>query len=132
MPSFNKVMLMGNLTKDPELKKTQSGMAVANVGMAVNRRYKDKEEVVFVDVTFWGKTAEIMCQYLTKGSPIFVEGRLQLDQWETDDGQKRSRMKVICENFQFIGSKGDCGGEKPAAAAEDDGAPSFNDDNVPF
>ena len=104
MPSYNKVILVGNLTKDPELKYTQSGTAVANICLAMSRKYKDKEEVCFVDVAAWGKMAETISQYLQKGSPLLVEGRLQLDRWETQDGQKRSKIKVVCEGFPRCGA----------------------------
>src|ERR1700733_1339556 len=107
MASFNKVLLMGNLTRDPQLKylpNTQT--AVAEFGVACNRKYRtaqgeDREEVTFVDIAAFGKTGELINQYFTKGKPIFIEGRLKLDQWEKD-GQKRSKLSVICENFQFI------------------------------
>lgn len=110
MASFNRVILMGNLTRDVELKYLQSGMAVAEVGLAVNDRRKDKngqwvEETTFVDVTMWGRTAEIAGEYLTKGAPVLIEGRLKLDQWETE-GQKRSKLKVVCENMKMLGGKG--------------------------
>ncbi len=111
MASFNKVILLGNLTRDPELKHVAGNQAVAELGLAVNRRYRTKdneerEEVTFVDCEAWGRTAEVIKQYLTKGSPIFIEGRLKLDQWETPQGEKRSKMRVVIENFQFIGSRG--------------------------
>ena len=111
MASFNRVILMGNLTRDVEVKYLQSGMAVAEVGLAVNDRRKDNktnqwiDETTFVDVTFWGRTAEIAAEYLGKGSPVLVEGRLKLDQWETE-GQKRSKLRVVCERMQMVGSKG--------------------------
>ena len=105
MGSFNRVVLMGNLTRDIELKHLQNDNAVASFGIAVNRKYKDKEETTFVDCTAWGKTAETMAKYLSKGKPVFVEGRLTLDQWEDKDGGKRSKLKVTVENFQFIDSK---------------------------
>src|SRR5262245_9729630 len=107
MASFNKVILMGNLTRDVEIKYLQSGMAVAEVGLAVNDRRKDNktnqwvDEVTFVDVTFWGRTAEIAGEYLSKGSPVLVEGRLKLDQWETE-GQKRSKLRVVCEKMTLV------------------------------
>lgn len=135
MASFNKVILMGNLTRDPELKYTPGGTAVAEVGLAMNRKYKSgeemKEEVCFVDITFWGKMADTVCQYLRKGSPLHVEGRLQLDQWEKD-GQKRSKLRVVGEGFQFVGSKSD--GEKQAEkpAAEEDPFKIDDEDNIPF
>jgi single-strand DNA-binding protein len=114
MASFNRVILIGNLTRDPELRYLQSGMAVSDIGLAVNDRRKNAngewiEETTFVDVTLWGRTAEVAGEYLTKGAPVFIEGRLKLDSWETD-GQKRSKLKVICEKMQLIGSKGPGGG----------------------
>jgi single-strand DNA-binding protein len=115
MPSLNKVMLMGNLTRDPEIRYTPKGQAVTDIGLAINRRYKVenevREEVTFVDVTFWGKQAEVIGQYLKKGRPLYVEGRLQLDTWDDKQtGQKKSRLKVIGDEFQFIDSKGGGGG----------------------
>lgn len=114
MANFNKVMLMGNLTRDVELRQAGAGGNVAKIGLAVNRRWKtptgeDREETTFVDCEAWGKTAEIMAKYLSKGKPVFVEGRLKLDQWEKD-GQKFSKLKVVVETFQFIDSKGGGGG----------------------
>lgn len=105
---------MGNLTRDVEVKYLQSGMAVAEVGLAVNDRRKNQqgewiEETTFVDVTMWGRTAEIAAEYLGKGSPVLIEGRLKLDQWETE-GQKRSKLRVVCERMQMVGSKGGGGG----------------------
>jgi single-strand DNA-binding protein len=114
MASFNRVILLGNLTRDVEVKYLQSGMAVAEIGMAVNDRRKNQagewvDEVTFVDVTLWGRTAEVAGEYLSKGSPVLIEGRLKLDQWETD-GQKRSKLKVVGERMQMVGSKGGGGG----------------------
>lgn len=112
MASYNKVLLMGNLTRDIELKYTPSNMAVANLGLAVNHKYKtkegeDREEVTFVDCEAWGRTAEVMKQYLAKGRPVFIEGRLKLDTWQDkESGQNRTKMKVVIDNFQFIDSKG--------------------------
>jgi single-strand DNA-binding protein len=111
MPNLNKVLLMGNLTRDPELRYTPSGAAVVEFGMAINRQWKGqdgqkKEEVTFVDVMAWQRTAEIISEYCKKGSPLFVEGRLQLDTWEGKDGQKRSRMRVVVDNMQLLGSPG--------------------------
>ncbi|MFM8887220.1 MAG: single-stranded DNA-binding protein, partial [Chthoniobacterales bacterium] len=106
MASYNKVMLLGNLTRDPEVKYTPKGSAVADIGLAVNRTYttdggEKREEVTFVDVTMWGRQAEIAGEYLKKGRPLFVEGRLQLDSWDDKQtGQKRSKLRVVCENFQ--------------------------------
>jgi len=106
MASFNKVVLLGNLTRDPELRFTAGKKAVCDVGIAINDRVKRNdewtEEVTFVDVTFWGRTAEVVNQYLTKGSPVLVEGKLKLEQWEKD-GQKRSKLKVIAERMQMLG-----------------------------
>lgn len=109
MANLNKVFLIGNLTRDPELRYTPGGTAVANLGIAVNRRFKDssgelKEEVCFLTVTVWDKQAEACCQYLTKGRPVFVEGVLQSRFWETTDGQKRSAIDVRAERVQFLGT----------------------------
>lgn len=109
MANLNKVFLIGNLTRDPELRYTPGGTAVANLGIAVNRRFKDssgelKEEVCFLTVTVWDKQAEACCQYLSKGRPVFVEGVLQSRFWETTDGQKRSAIDVRAERVQFLGS----------------------------
>ncbi len=130
--NFNKVMLMGNLTRDIELRHlANSTNAVANIGLAVNRRFKtaegeQREEVTFVDCEAWGKTAEIMSQYLRKGRPVFIEGRLKLDTWEKE-GQKHSKLKVVVESFQFIDSKeggGGGGGDgAPARSSTGAGAP---------
>ena len=114
--SYNKVLLMGNLTRDPEMRQLPSGNAVATIGLAVNRKFKTREgdmreEVTFVDCEAFGRTAEVMCQYLSKGRPVFVEGRLRLDQWQDkQSGENRSKLKVIIENFQFIDSRGEGGG----------------------
>ncbi|MBL9140251.1 MAG: single-stranded DNA-binding protein [Phycisphaerae bacterium] len=109
MANLNKVMLIGNLTRDPDLKFTAGNQAVCELGIAVNRKYKTKdgeerEDTTFVDCEAWGRQAEVLKQYLTKGRPLFVEGRLKLDTWEDKDGQKRSKMRVVIENFQFLGS----------------------------
>ena len=113
--NFNKVFLMGNLTRDVELKYTSGNQAVAAIGLATNRKYKtrdgeDREETCFVDCEAWGRTAEVMKQYLAKGRPVFIEGRLKLDSWEDKDGQKRSKLRVVIENFQFIDSRPGGGG----------------------
>jgi len=114
MASFNRVILMGNLTRDVEVRYTPGGTAVSEIGLAVNDRRKDAkgewvDETTFVDVTLWGRTAEIAGEYLTKGAPLFVEGRLKLDTWEKD-GQKRSKLRVVCENMRMLGGKGGGGG----------------------
>lgn len=113
MANFNKVILMGNLTRDPELKTLQGGNSVCNLGLAVNRTWRDQqgnkqEEVTFIDVVVWGKTAENCNQYLSKGRPVFIEGRLQMDQWEDrETGQRRSKLKVVAERVQFMGGRDD-------------------------
>ena len=106
--NFNKVILMGNLTRDIELRHTQGGMAIAKFGMAINRRTSSKdgeqrESTCFVDMTAFGKSAELLNQYVSKGSPLFVEGRLEFSTWESQEGGKRSKLEVIVENFQFMG-----------------------------
>jgi single-strand DNA-binding protein len=124
LSSYNRVILMGNLTRDPELRYIQSGMAVTDLGLAVNDRRKGNngewiEEVTFVDVTAWGRSAEIASEYLTKGSPVLIEGRLKLDTWEKD-GQKRSKLKVVCEVLRLVGGRGgpgSSGGDRPQGGA---------------
>lgn len=144
MASLNKVLLIGNLTRDPEVRYLPSGAAVADLRLAVSRKYKTnsgemKEETCFVNVSAWGRTAETCGQYLSKGSPLLVEGRLKLDEWEKD-GQKQSRLSVVAERVQFL-SKGPGGGssdKRPPAeskgSSEDDEAPGLasDDDDVPF
>ena len=116
MPNYNKVILMGNLTRDPEVRYTSSGTAIAKLGMAVNRYWRNQEgqqqeEATFVDVDAFGKQAETIGQYLKKGRPIMVEGRLKLDQWDDKQtGQKRSKLGVTLENFQFLDSRSEGGG----------------------
>jgi single-strand DNA-binding protein len=150
MANVNRVILIGNLTRDIELKSLPSGSSIAQIGLAVNREWKDKdgekkEEVTFVDCEAWGKTAEVMAKYLAKGRPVFIEGRLKLDTWDDkESGQKRSKMKVVVESFQFIDSnKGGDEAAKPAKAggfkqpgtekprASNDG-PSMSPDDIPF
>jgi len=153
MADLNKVFLAGNLTRDPEVRHIPSGNAVADLRMAINRRYrdqhdKDREEVVYVSVTVWGKQAETCGQYLSKGSPVLVEGRLKLDEWEKD-GQKQSRLGVVAERVQFLSSRSGAsrtGGEfddAPAARPATRPAPAAGDrvpqeeildgqDEVPF
>jgi single-strand DNA-binding protein len=109
MASFNRVVLLGNLTRDPELRYIGSGMAVSDIGLAVNDRVKRNdqwvEETTFVDVTLWGRTAEVANEYLNKGSSVLIEGRLKMDSWEKD-GQKRTKLKVVAERMQMVGGKG--------------------------
>jgi single-strand DNA-binding protein len=152
--SLNKVFLMGNLTRDPEVKYTPKGTAVCDLGLAINDSYKAqdgtiKETVTFVDIEVWGRTAENCKQYLAKGRPIFVEGQLRLDQWE-QDGQKKSRMKVRADRVQFLGGgPGRAGGgeqrsssssptdtgrtaARPASTVSEDAPPPPGDDDIPF
>jgi len=158
MASYNKVLLMGNLTRDPELRYTPGGAVVAEFGLAVNRQYRtqsgeSREETTFVDIVVWGRQAETVNQYLSKGRPVLVEGRLQYDSWEGQDGQKRSKIRVTAERVQFLGGRGDSGGQgqgqgqgRPAQAPQRDRparpqepavqeAPpddDFNLDDIPF
>jgi single-strand DNA-binding protein len=122
MASYNRVILVGNLTRDIELKYTPGGTAVTDIGMAVNDRRKSSsgewvDETTFVDVTLWGRTAEVASEYLGKGSPILVEGRLKLDTWETD-GQKRSKLRVVCDRMQML-SGGAPGAGRPRSSSDD-------------
>ncbi len=113
MASYNKVILMGNLTRDPEMRYVPSGTAVTNFGLAMNERYTDrqtgeqKESPCFVEITAWGRQAEIVNEYLTKGSPVFLEGSLKFDSWEADDGTKRNRLSVTAFRIQLIGGRRD-------------------------
>lgn len=125
MPNLNKVLLMGNLTRDPELRVTPKGTPICQFSLAINRQFKTdggemQEEVVYVDVEAWGKQGETVAKYMTKGKPLYVEGRLKLDQWEDKaTKEKRSRMKVVLEQFQFIGGREGGGGEgAPAQRSE--------------
>ncbi len=124
MASFNKVILVGNLTRDPEVRYTPSGTAVTDIGLAVNNRWFDKqsnawrEEPVFVDVTLWARQAEVAGEYLSKGRQVLIEGRLQLDQWDDKEtGQKRSKLKVVGENMKMLGSRGESQGGGSALSA---------------
>lgn len=146
--NFNKVILLGNLTRDPELRVTPGGLSICKLGLAVNRTYKSqgeqREETTFVDIDVFGQQAEVISKYMSKGRPILIEGRLRLDEWEDkNSGQKRSKLGVVCENFQFVGGRGDDSGggggggydqsspprrtQSQPAPAEDDG-----DEDVPF
>ncbi len=158
MASFNRVILVGNITRDIDLKYTQSGLPVTEIGLAVNDRRKTQsgewvEETTFVDVTMWGRTAEVASEYLSKGAPVLIEGRLKLDTWETD-GQKRSKLRVVCERMQMLGTRGAgsggaSGGKDRASQRFDEsefsqststgvgesdagGAPSPPEDDIPF
>jgi len=148
MASLNKVFLMGNLTRDPEVRHTPKGTAVGDLAMAINMSYRaqdgtEKEEVCYVDVVVWGRQAETCRDYLSKGAPVFVEGRLQLDQWEGPEGEKKSRMRVRADRVQFLSRGGGAGGGtrggKGSPAAADDGggkgsapARDIPEDDVPF
>src|SRR5271155_4763132 len=153
MANFNKVLLMGNLTRDPEVRYTPKGTAVGDLGIAINDSYKAqdgtiKETVTYVDIEVWGRQAETCKQYLTKGRPVFVEGQLKLDQWE-QDGQKKSKLKVRADRVQFLGGgPGRTGGgeqrpaaassgeatrsPRPATAVSEDAPPLRDDDDIPF
>jgi len=156
MASYNRVILVGNLTRDPELRYIASGTAVTDLSLAVNDRWKTPEgdwveDTTFVDVTLWARNAEVAGEYLSKGSPVLIEGRLKLDTWETQDGQKRSRLRVVGERMQMLGGRGQGTSEaarparpaarqsaysQPAPLDEDYDAqppePSPPDDEVPF
>jgi single-strand DNA-binding protein len=156
MASYNRVILVGNLTRDVELRYTPSGTAVTEIGLAVNDRRKSAsgewiEETTFVDVTLWGRTAEVASEYLSKGSNMLVEGRLKLDRWESKEGQKMSKLRVVGERMQMLGSRGggsggsrgggsaggaSSGGGRPAAYDESEysssgGGDSFESSDVP-
>lgn len=146
MANFNKVLLMGNLTRDPDVRTTPSGVKIAKLGLAVNRRYRtredeNREETTFVDIDAFGNQAEIIERYCQKGSPLFIEGRLRLDQWESNTGEKRSKLTVVMENFQFLGSSQSAAhaepgnpSEAPSTSVHDSssGTDTIEDDNVPF
>jgi single-strand DNA-binding protein len=131
MASLNKVLLIGNLTRDPELRYTPNGTAVSSFGLAVNRKYKKDEEwvddVLYVDIVSFGKQAENCTEYLSKGSPVFIEGRLQWRSWEGEDGQKRSKHEVVASSIQFL-SKGKEEGSKETGRA----GSNVVEDDVPF
>jgi single-strand DNA-binding protein len=151
MANLNRVLLIGNLTRDPELRHTPKGTAVAEIGMAINRVIpaddggERREEVTYVDVTVWGKQAEVAQQYLTKGKPVFIEGRLQLDTWDDkQSGQKRSKLRVVCEHLQLLGSgrqegaadapraQAPAGKPKPRPAPPRDPDLDAEPDDIPF
>lgn len=135
MASFNRVVLLGNITRDIEVKYLQSGMAVTELGLAVNDRRKNQqgewvEETTFVDITLWGRTAEVAGEYLGKGSQVLIEGRLKLDTWETD-GQKRSKLRVVGERMQMLGGKGGGGGGRGAPSQQYDDGGDFGEPSGP-
>ena len=137
---YNKIILAGNLTRDIEIRYTQSGSAIGNTGIATSRKFKSatgeqKEEVLFIDLTFFGRTAEIANQYLRKGSKVLVDGRLKLDQWTAQDGSKRSRHSVTVENLQMLGGKDEAapmgGNGYSQSGSSDYNAPSNDNYNQP-
>jgi single-strand DNA-binding protein len=160
MANLNKVLLMGNLTRDPEVRYTPKGTAVGDLAIAINDSYKAqdgtiKETVTYVDIEVWGRQAETCKQYLTKGRPVFVEGQLRLDQWETPQGEKKRLLRVRADRVQFLGGGGggsrgggnySGGGERspggtsseatpsnrPASTVSEDAPPLPNDDDIPF
>jgi single-strand DNA-binding protein len=151
MASFNRVILLGNLTRDPEVRYTPKGSAVCDLGLAVNRVYtldngEKREEVTYVDIVLWSRLAEIAGEYLKKGRPVFIEGRLQLDTWDDkQSGQKRSKLRVIGESMQLLGSRPSGGsaaeaevedrqsqGGKPSPPPPKGTAPAGADDDIPF
>lgn len=141
MASFNKIIMMGNLTRDPQLSYLPSQTPVVEFGLATNHKWKGqdgqmKEDICFVDCRMYGKRAEVISKYCQKGKPLMIEGRLTLDQWEAQDGSKRSKHRIFIENFTFVGSGGGGGGgggnQSPNTAVTDDGPPPPTDDDIPF
>ena len=145
MAALNKVFLIGNLTADPELRYTPSGTAVADLRLAVNREYNTKDgerrsEVAYIDVVVWARQAENCSQYLSKGRPVMVEGRLQLDTWENQQGEKRSKLRVVAENVQFLGgrpqerseSKSGVTTQKSAPQDDFEAGEDIGEDDIPF
>lgn len=141
MANLNKVQLIGNITRDPEIKYTPKGSAVTDLGLAINRYYstengEKREEVTFVDVTLWGRQAEIAGEYCKKGRPVYIEGRLQLDSWEDKaSGQKRSKLRVVGENMQLLGPRPGASGNgaAPSEYGEEErySRPSRSGSNLP-
>jgi single-strand DNA-binding protein len=134
MAALNKVFLIGNLTADPEMKFLPSGQAVANLRLATNRKYKAgngelKDEVTYVGIEVWGKSAEACGEYLKKGSPVLIEGRLKLNEWTAQDGQKRSMLSVVAERCQFLSSNRS---QVTEGQGHQDGPPAASDDDIPF
>ncbi len=135
MAAFNKVILIGNLTRDPDLRVTNTGLSICKLGLAVNRNYTTKEgdskdETTYVDIDAFGKQAEILSKYMQKGKPLMIEGRLKLDQWESSDGQKRSKLGVVLENFQFIGGREESSSQSSNAYEDNAGRSSEANSNV--
>lgn len=150
MASFNRVILMGGLTRDPELKQAASGVKVADLSLAITEKWKNKngetkETTCYVDIVVWQRQAELCCQYLSKGRQILVEGRLQLDEWENQQGEKRSKLRVRADRVQFLSDGRRTAGQRDPAASEQDSAPQNtststasamddlgDDDDLPF
>ena len=149
MANVNKVILIGNVTRDPEVRHTPKGTAVTDLGIAVNRVYSSeqgekREETTFVDVTLWGRQAELAGEYLSKGRPVYIEGRLQMDSWEDKaSGQRRNKLKVVGETMQFLGGRGEAGGSSSGgvrsggdnsySSHDGEGVGSMpDDDDIPF
>lgn len=146
MPSFNKIILVGNLTRDPQLRYLPNQTPVVDIGLAVNHRWKtgqgeEREEVCFIDCTAFGKQAETINQYCQKGRPLLVEGRLKYETWDDKQGGKRSKHKVVIDNFQFLGSRSDDSEDRPAPKRQTASAPAANsgggneeyrEDDIPF
>jgi|SRR5215471_452001 single-strand DNA-binding protein len=144
MANLNKVLLLGNVTRDPEVRYTPKGSAVCDLGIAVNRAYttdsgEKREEVTFVDVTLWGRTAEVASEYLKKGRPVFIEGRLQMDSWDDKQtGQKRTRLRVVAENMQLLGGRPPSGAADATGESRQTSAPPKtsasepDEDEIPF
>ena len=149
MANVNKVIIIGNLTRDPEVRHTPKGTAVGDIALAVNGNFtgdngEKREETIYIDVTLWGRTAEIAQQYLRKGRPVYIEGRLQMDTWEDkQSGQKRSKLKVVAENLQLLGARPDgegnaAGGTRRSENQFDEpplrgeSASSVEEDDIPF
>jgi single-strand DNA-binding protein len=137
MSNVNRVFLLGNLTRDPELRQTASGMSVTDLGLAVSEKYRNKagedvETVCFADIVVWGRQAETCSQYLEKGAPVMIEGRLQLDRWETDAGEKRSRLRVKADRVQFLGRRQHDGRSETESATTPEHAPEPDKAAIPF
>ena len=148
MPSFCKTIILGNLTRDPESRDLPSGNILCQFGMAVNREWKDtsgerQQKTTFVDVTFFGKPAEVIAKYVEKGDLLLVEGRLELDQWESESGEKRSKLKIVGESFQLMPNRRDNARSEPSPSRapareparpkeQQEELPAFDDDDVPF
>jgi len=132
MASYNRVSLMGNLTRDPEIRYTPQGTPVGQFGLAVNRKRGESEETTFVEIIVWSKQAEVCHQYLKKGRLVFIEGRLQQDRWETDGGEKRSRLVVVGERVQFLPNGNGHTNSHGKTAEEPEGAEQSIEEKVPF